>query len=64
MIYSRQKGELVVSEIRPSETVYCAFIGKWCSSIHRNSKCIKGVHSSLQGNLGRWEGRKLAVCMV
>lgn len=58
MIYSRQKGELV-SENRSSEAETCAFIGKWCSSIRRRSKYIKGVHRALQGNPGMWDGKEL-----
>lgn len=44
MIYSRQKGELMVSENR-SEAESCAFIGKWCISNHSSFKYIKGAQS-------------------
>lgn len=50
MIYSRQKGELLVSENRSAEAQSCAFIGKWCSSIHKSSKYIKEVRMVFQGN--------------
>lgn len=44
-MYSRQKGELMVSENRSSEAESRAFIGKWCISIHSSFKYIKGAQS-------------------
>lgn len=63
MIYSRQKGELMVSENRSSEAESHAFIGKWCISIHNSFKYIKGAQSSARKprNVGG-KGMQCACC--
>lgn len=63
MIYSRQKGELMVSENRSSEAESRAFIGKWCISIHTASNTSR-VHRALQESPGTWEGRECSVLAV
>lgn len=62
MIYSRQKGELMVSENR-SEAESHAFIGKWCISIHSIFKYIKHTQSFAwkPRNVG---GKGIAVCLL
>lgn len=63
MIYSRRKGELMVSENRSSEAESRAFIGKWCISIHNSFKYIKGAQSSARKprNVG---GKGIAVVLA
>lgn len=62
MIYSRQKGELMVSENR-SEAESHAFIGKWCISIHSSFRYSQGTQSFARKprNVG---GKGTAVCLL